>query len=538
MLVFTRLGEPFAGPWQPGLHDTRTMDQQAARPSPSLKRAVRAGLRTVALVQAISQIVSLGSLAVLYRLLLPDAYGLLGMVMPLLMFLRIFTTWGLPTSTVQRSRLTHAELSSLFWLGLLLGAITALATVLVAPAVAHFFHEGRLVRLTCALAGTSLLVALGMQHQALLERELRVGRLAWVRLAGQLAGAAAAIAAAVAGWGVWALVVQQYVELGALAAGAWWARPWWPGFPRPGTSVRRHLRFGGYFAGSSILFFVATNLDKVLIGRMFDARLLGFYSQAFNLMIKPVYVVTTPLNAVILTSLSRAVGDTAARTELMRAYYRLLAILLFPAGVGLALVGPLVMGVLGGSAWTAAGGLLAVLSLAIPAQGVLHVNVPLLAAAGRTDRLFAASAVLTAVLGAACTAGAVAGRQFGVGPLGVAWGYAGAVAGLIAVPYAVFSLRSANLDPRAVLPVVGRAAAASLAMGLVVGPCRLAAARLPGGWAALELVFLVAVGGAVYAAAARGEIAWLVRHAWARSRGEADRNASTGDARRPEFDRG
>ncbi|MFV2067755.1 MAG: lipopolysaccharide biosynthesis protein [Pirellulales bacterium] len=490
---------------------------QAEGPSQrTLKGSVRAGLRTVAVVQLASQVVSLGTLTILYRLLSPEDYGLLGMVMPLLMFLRIFATLGLPISTVQRSRLSHAEISSLFWLGLLLSVGTTLVTALLAPAVALFYADSRLSGLTLALAGTAIVVALGTQHQALLERDLQVGRLAWIRLWGQLSGAATAIAAAVAGWGVWALVVQQYVELGVLAACAWWAKRWWPGLPRRGTPVWRHLHLGGYFAASSILFFIATNLDKVLIGRMFDVRTLGLYSQAFNLMMKPVYVVTTPLNGIVLASLSRAAANRKTQTDLMRAYYRLLAILLFPVGVGLALVGPLVMTVLGGPAWSTAGVLLAILSLAIPAQGFLHLNVPLLAAAGRTDRLFAASAAMTAVLATAYGIGVVAGGQAGLGGLGVASAYTVAVVGVIVVPYSVFSFRCAKLDPWAVVPGIRRAAVAAVTMGLVVAALRVAGPLLPISGPSAQLVMLVSVGCLVYLVTARHEIAWLLSQGWAK----------------------
>lgn len=479
-----------------------------------LKDAVRRNARRLAAAQVASQIISLAGLAVLLRLLAPDDYGLVGMIIPLIMFLRIFTMLGLNVATVQRPEIRDEETSSLFWLNVLLGAATAVVTALIAPYLGTLYTQpsasDSLRHLTWALAATSIVAALGTQHQALLERRMLLDRLSAVRIAAQLGGVLAAIAAALAGWGVWALVVQQYVELGLLSGLAWCVEPWRPSLPTRGASIAAHLRLGGYFAAASVLFYVADNLDRVLVGRLIDPHAVGLYSQAYNIMIKPVYVVVTPLIALMLASLSRAGNEPQTRDTLVVGYYRFAAVLLLPVSVGLAVVGSDVMLLLGGAAWSQAGPILSVLSIGMIGQTAMILSVPMLTSAGRTDRLCLGAAVVTLVLCPAYLAGWWLGARYGQPTLGVAWGYALAVLLVLMGPYTWFCLTTTESPSRKVASAMARPLIAALVMGLVVW--------LAGRWLTVELpvwrlAVLVPLGAIVYAALVYKEIAWLVRSA-------------------------
>jgi PST family polysaccharide transporter len=479
----------------------------------NLKQAVRRGAAALATGQIASQLISILGLAVLLRLLAPNDYGLVGMVLPLVMFLRIFTTLGLNVATVQRAEIRPEDTSSLFWLNVLFGCATAAVIALIAPSMGWLYAkpaDATLLRdLTWALAGTSIVAALGTQHQALLERRLQLGRLSAIRIVAQLAAVAAAIVAALNGWQAWALVVQQYVELALLVALTWWAEPWRPRLPRRGTALASQLRLGGFFAAAALVFYAADNLDRVLVGRLAGADAVGLYGQAYNIMIKPVYVVITPLVALMMTSLSRASEQPDTRRRLVVAYYRLLAVLLLPVSVGLVVVGEDVMQLLGGPAWREAGPLLSVLSLGMFGQATIIVGVPILTAANRGGRLLAAAMVVAIVLCTAYLAGWWCGEQFGEPTLGVAWGYSFAVLGVLALPYTWFCLRAADYEPRDVLAVLPRPAVAALVMG---GAVWIAGRWLPEWSSVARLALLVPLGTFIYASLAQQELKWLINH--------------------------
>jgi len=482
-----------------------------------LKHRVRSGTRTALVAQVASQVVSFGVLACLYRQLAPDDFGLIGMVLPVLLLLRNLSTMGLNVVTIQRREITAGQLSSVFWLNILLGAVAAAVAAGLAPLVARLYGgRQELTLLTLALAGTSVAAAFGAQHQALLERRMRWTWLAATRLMAQLAAGAAAVSAALAGWGVWSLVVQQYVELLALASLFWYAEPWRPSGPRRGAAVTDLLALGGFFSAANLMSFLTTNVDKVLVGAAFGPRALGLYSQAFNLMMKPGYLLTTPLAGIMLPTLSRAAGQPAAYRELLVSFSRVISVILFPAAAGLFVVAPEVMLLLGGPRWSASGGMLSALALALFVQGFVNVAAYVFASAGRTARLLAGAGVLAGAMSAVTAAAVWYGRWRHL-PVEqavtlVAYGYSLGLT-VLAVGYLAYCMRSVGLTAWTWSAPAARPLLAAVAMSAVVWGGR--------GWLlsmgttspAVTLALLVATGGIVYTALAWPDVRWLHRQA-------------------------
>ncbi|NQT38886.1 MAG: lipopolysaccharide biosynthesis protein, partial [Planctomycetes bacterium] len=444
-----------------------------------LQQSIRRGSRWVLAAQIASQVVSLATLAILFRMLGPEPYGLLGMVVPVLLLARIFIARGLDVSTIQHPRLSDAEVSSLFWINQLQGLVAAVLIVATAPLLVWVYGTDDVYWVTVALAGVPVIIALGIQHQALLERRMRVGAVAVIRLAAQVAGAVTAISVARAGGTIGALVAQQYAEWAALAVLVWCVGAWRPRAPWAGAPVGSLVRFGRHYALSSLMFHLTTNVDKILVGAVLGPRTLGLYGQAFNLMMKPVHVVVAPITAVMLPALSRAAGDRTRYAELVLGFFRLIALVMLPAAVGLMIVGPEAMRVLGGPQWEEAGPLLSILAIALLAQGFFNALGSVLASVGRADRLFAASVVVAIVFCTAFTLGVYFDfhRQPTPLPLGVAWSYSLAMVLVVFPPYLWFCLRTAGLPWRGWLTQLRVALPAALTMGLAVGALKYVVTR-------------------------------------------------------------
>jgi PST family polysaccharide transporter len=483
-------------------------------PPDPIRHSLRHGTRVVIAAQLVSQLVTIGVLAVLYRRLGPEPYGLLGMVTPLLLLLRIGISGGLDVAAIQHHDLSNQQASVLFWLNQGLGLAMTLLAIALAPALAWFYESRQVMSLSVVLSGTSLVVALGMQHQARLQRRLRLGTLAVLRLASQAVGGTAAIAAALAGWGVWSLAAQQYAEFGALSALAWWAEPWRPQWALRRMGTRPLLRFGGYYALSSVMFYITANVDKILVGRMLGPVALGLYSQAFTWMMKPVSVVITPLGGIMLPALSRTAGDPQRYARLLLGFFRWIALAMFPAGIGLMLVAGDAMSVLGGPRWAAAGPLLTVLAASTLVQGFVNALGSVLASVGRARRLCAAAAAIAVVMSGAFFLGIQAGRSAGAATLGVAAGYSLALVFCVFPPYLVLCLRTVGVPMSAWLAQLRGAALAAAGMGLLVAACHALLvgveplSALP---AVARLVIEITVGALSYAILARREIRWFLR---------------------------
>lgn len=462
-------------------------------------------------MQCVSQLVTLGVLSVLYRLLGPEPYGLLGMVVPLLLLARILVAAGLDVATVQQQELSEEQVSVLFWINVALGLLTAVVAAAMAPALAWFYGEKQLLPLTIVLAGQAVLIALSTQHHALLQRKMRLGTVAVLQLIAQLIGGTSAIAAAVAGWNVWSLVVQQYANLVSLSLMLWLAEPFRPRLAFRLADVGSLVRFGGYYALSGLMFYLTSNVDKVLVGFVLGPRALGLYSQAFTLMMKPVNVVITPLTGIMLPALSRSVARPDDYRWLLLRFFRFIATVMLPAGIGLSIVGPETMRVLGGPQWAEAGVLLAALAPAVLVQGFFNALGSVLASVGRADRLLAGSVAVALVLCIAFGLGMLAGQAVGRPTLGVALSYSGTMVLVVFPPYLIFCLQTTGVRLGDWLAQLRPAALATAGMGAIVAAVHLLLAGLPA--PALLGVELV-VGVASYLLLARREIRHYVG-AWA-----------------------
>jgi O-antigen/teichoic acid export membrane protein len=472
--------------------------------SENLMNTVRKATWNVAACQLGSQIISLGVLATLYRLLSPDAFGLVAMVMPAIMLARLFSGWGLGIASVQDQTLTDAEQSALFYRGLKIAAIAAALLIPCSWGVGWFYHDVRARDISLALSCTLLLISLGTQHQARLERKLCLTRLACCRLGAQAIGGGAAIALALLHAGVWPLVVQQYAEFGALAALLWMSEPWRPRkADATGVSTRRFLRFGGNYTASSLMFWIATNADTLLIGRLGGEHVLGLYSQAFNLMMKPVLMVTTPVTSVMLPALARAVVVPDDFRKLLVHFFRLVGIVLLPCGVGLFFVAEDVMLLLGGETWRQSGILLRALAPTIIAQGFINIAGSVFASVGRADRLLYGSMIIALLLCQGFAAGWWLGVEFGGtafgGALGVAVSCSLVTLGVIAVPYLWYCCATAKVPFANVLAALRRPALAAAGMGIAIAIVQWLVVATP----AVRLTIVVPLGIVVY-----GALAW------------------------------
>jgi O-antigen/teichoic acid export membrane protein len=234
--------------------------------------------------QAASFAFRLGFMIVLARLLDPKDFGLVAMVTVITGIYGMFTSLGLSSATVQKVNITGDQISTLFWINMLIGAMLALLCLATAPVLVAFYREPRLLWLTVTMAMGFLINAAGVQHQALLQRHLRYVTVTVIDALSQLASIVVGIGLAVGGFGYWALVGAMLTASAVATAGAWLTVRWMPGRPRWNAGIASMLHFGGTITLNSLVSYSTYNLEKVLLGRFWGADALGIYGRAFQLI--------------------------------------------------------------------------------------------------------------------------------------------------------------------------------------------------------------------------------------------------------------
>ena len=500
-------------------------DSNQFEASGDLTARVRGGTRAVLVSLVVSQVVSVGTLAVMGRLILPEVYGVLGQILPVLMLPRMLATLGLSMAVVQHPELNHRQLSQLFWLNLVGGLLSTAATAAMGPVLAAAYDRPVLATLCYAMAGTNLIASLLNQHSALLERTLRMKRLSIVRCTSQAIGGAVGIAMALTGYDLAALVALQYAELGSLMIGVWLAMPWWPGRPERGAGIGTLVAFSGYYSLSSLVGYVSQNLEKLvfplLLGPQAD-RAIGLYSQAFGLMIKPVFLITSPLMGVMVAGLARARGDQRLFAEMTTRFFRLAAVGLLPCAAGLFAVAPDFMVVLLGPEWKDSGVILSALAPAIFAQGLIFLGMYMLASLGKGGQLLFTSLLACLMLVQAFVVGYFAGGYAWptlestslptvMGPmLGVAIGYSLVTIFVWMPPFLWFCFRSTGTPIGMVARRLGPLLQPAVLMGLIVWAMRQALLNVEPLGTAPRLVLLVLAGIGLYLLLARREVRWFL----------------------------
>ena len=190
-------------------------------------------------------------------------------------FSNMFLDFGLSTATIQREDVRHDQVTTMFWINLAISLFIGLVIAALAPAIVWFYGEPRLLGITLALAGggvarRSLRSAPG--DPAPPDALRRAGRR---DLAATACGAGVAVLLAWRGAGYWSLVAQQVVLVAVRTALVWVASRWRPGPLAPLSEVRSMLFFGSHVTVARMLNTLTRNLDKMLIGRLWSAQLLG-----------------------------------------------------------------------------------------------------------------------------------------------------------------------------------------------------------------------------------------------------------------------
>lgn len=320
----------------------------------NLKRHSVRGALFTASGQGLDFVMRLVTIGVLARLLLPEDFGLVAMVLALTGILESVKDLGLTTATMQRAELSHELVSNLFWVNTLAGVGFAAVFWIAAPWIADFYNDPRLVDITMVLALMFVWSGVSAQHEALLIRQLRQGDLAIIRFVANLFSFGAAVVLAVNGASYWALVWREVVRTAVIAVGVWIRCPWLPGLPRKAEGTAGLLHFGKDFSYSQLLHAIVNNLDRLLVGKLFGASILGDYRLAHQTVVATIDQLSGPIGSVANPGLSMLQKDPARYKRYFEKVVFLIALCTMPFSIYATLYSTQLTAALLGGGWAEA----------------------------------------------------------------------------------------------------------------------------------------------------------------------------------------
>jgi O-antigen/teichoic acid export membrane protein len=399
--------------------------------------SVMTSLRWLFGARLLGQIISWTISIVIIRLLEPQDYGLMALVMLVVGFLTLFNELGLSASLVQRESSDRQTAEQVLGVLIVLNLVLYGLLLAVAPLFSAFFNEPRMLALI-GVAGLQLPVAaLAAVPESLLVRRMAFRRKSAVEFIAMLFSSLTTLGFAVAGMGVWSLVYGSLAlavvrTIGMSVAAGFIA---WPRFSL--TGLRTILTFGGWVTADRLLYYTYSSSDVLIVGKLLGKDALGVYSVAEQLASLPNQKISGILNEVGFAAFSRIQNDAIqVRAHFCKAV-RLVSAVSLPVAWGLSSVAPELVQVVLGTKWSDVAPLLALISLVTPLWMIAGVSTPALLGLGRPEVGVKSLVASLAIMPVAFLIGA------GWGVLGVA------VAGLVAYPI-VFAIRM-----RLTLPILG-----------------------------------------------------------------------------------
>lgn len=380
------------------------------------KRSI-VGMFWTALSMGALAIAELVALLVLARLLSADDFGLYAAALVIIKFSAILEGLGVAPAIVQRPALEERHLRVGFTLSLLFSLSIASLVWILAPAIADLMHLADLAPVV--RAGCAVFVCQGLSTVALASAQ-RALRFRWLAMVDAGAFAAGFVLVGLAlgwlGFGVWALVgalvTQHFLRMLMLLTGQ--PHPKRPMLER--RAMGELLYFGGGFTLARVLGYLASQADKLVVGRWLGAESLGLYSLSSQLMTAPAVIFGQILDRVLFPTMALVQQEPARLARAYRSGVAACALFALPSSVIVAIVAPELVLVLLGRGWEGI-----VLPLQILSLGMLFRTSYKLSDSGvRATGAVYARAWRQGVFAGAVIAGSLVGQMWGVG--GVALG--------------------------------------------------------------------------------------------------------------------
>lgn len=349
-------------------------------------------------------------MSVLARLLTPADFGYIAMATVVTELAALFGGFGFTNVLIQRRVINRLHLDTVFWAAISVGALLA-ATVFFLSFVAAWFYAdpltGELLRVLCI---TFPLNSATNVHEAIVGRLMRFKIEFLIQISSIAIRGVAAIGFAYLGFGVWSLVAGALTGAAVSFCCYWLAVPYRPRFRFHGAYLVTNWKTSSSYFSSGLLYYINTNLDLVLIGRVLGASALGYYQNARSLTDEIRARIAMPLQRVLFPAFSAIQSDRERLQQSVMRSGRLLAAIIIPVGLGLSAISEELVPVLYGDQWLAMIPVLSLFGLSAAVRGATAIASPLFNSQNRVGLALKYNSIGTVLM----IVGVLVGMPYGV----------------------------------------------------------------------------------------------------------------------------
>ena len=278
---------------------------------------------------AVSSVMTIGlgilQLALLARMIDPKEFGLLTISLVILTLVDTLSDFGLSNSVIQRKDMSETELSTLYWLNIIIGAVIFLLVYCSSDFISALLHQPQLSELIQALSVAFIIIPQGQQFRALLQKELAFTQIGRTEVIAALAGFAVTLLSALfypsALCAIWGYLTMISVRM--LLFCYYGREIYRPQFVFELKSVSSNLRYGGYLTADSLINQLSMNMPTMLLSRLLGAVATGGYNGVQPAVMPPAKI-NPILTRVLFPAFAQMQDD---RPRLRHNFYKMLSIM-------------------------------------------------------------------------------------------------------------------------------------------------------------------------------------------------------------------
>ena len=255
---------------------------------------------------------------ILARILTPDDFGTVGMLLIFLSVANTFVDGGFAAALIQKKNPSREDYSTIFYWNLLVSVVLVAVLYITAPFIALFYKIPLLESILRVQSLVLIINAFSIVQQNILIKRLQFKRLALINLIANAIGAIVSIILAYQDYGVWCLVYKNLVSALGIALIVWIFSQWHPVLVFNKNSFRSLGGFGIMILFSNLVETIYTEIQGLIIGKVYSAKDLGYYTQAKRLEEIPTLGFSAAINQVTFPIFSSAQGNGEFMKDIVR----------------------------------------------------------------------------------------------------------------------------------------------------------------------------------------------------------------------------
>jgi len=365
-----------------------------------------------------TQLIQFVLTVILARVLAPNDFGLVALVMVFIAIASVFVQSGLNTALVQKKDTDDLDFSSVFIASLSISAILYGILFICAPFIAHFYNNESLIPVIRILALTLFLGAINSVQIAYISKKMLFKKLFYRSLGAMIPSGVLGVIFALIGFGVWSLVIQQLSNVFLAIFVMWFTVPWRPKPEFSFSRLKGLFSFGWKLLCSSLLDTGYRNLTGLIIGKIFSPADLAYYNRGDHFPSFLVNNINSSIQSVMLPSLSEYQDNKIQMKRLTRRAIKTSSFVIVPLMVGLGILAKPVILLLLGEKWLPSVPFIQVYCFIYMFYPIHTSNLSAINAMGRSD-IFLKLEILKKMVGLSFLLG---GLYLFRSPIGIAYG--------------------------------------------------------------------------------------------------------------------